>query len=159
MSPVPAAELAAHPFLRGMPDGQVAQLAEVATAAYVPVGHRFFEEGGHARRFWLIRDGHVALDLSVPGQPSLIVETLGAGDMMGVSWLSPPHEWQYGAKALEDTRTFELDGAAVIARCDADPALGYQFFVRLMTVATRRLHSSRIRMLDLYAAPGQTGGR
>ena len=159
MSAVPAAELAAHPFLRGMPDGQIAGLAEVATVVDVPAGHRFFEEGGHARRFWLIRDGRVALDLSVPGQPPLIVETLSGGDLMGVSWLSPPHEWQYGAEAMEPTSTFQLDGAAVLARCDADPALGYQFFVRLMTVATRRLHSSRIRMLDLYAAPGQTGGR
>ena len=159
MSAVPAAELASHPFLRGMPDGQVARLAEVATAIDVPTGHRFFEEGGHARRFWLIRHGHVALDLSVPGRPPLIVETLSAGDLMGVSWLSPPHEWQYGAEAVEDTRTFQLDGAAVIAMCDADPALGYPFFARLMTVATRRLHSSRIRMLDLYGAPGQNGRR
>jgi CRP-like cAMP-binding protein len=159
VSEVPAAELAAHPFLSGMLEGQVTRLARVATTVDVPPGHRFFEEGGHARRFWLIRDGHVALDLSVPGQPPLIVETLGAGDLMGVSWLSPPHEWQYGAKALEPTSTFQLDGAAVIALCDSDPALGYQFFVRLMSVATRRLHASRIRMLDLYAAPGQTGGR
>ena len=78
---------------------------------------------------------------------------------MGVSWLSPPHEWQYGAEALEATSTFQLDGEAVMASCDADPALGYQFFTRLMTVATRRLHSSRIRMLDLYAPPDQTGRR
>jgi CRP/FNR family transcriptional regulator, cyclic AMP receptor protein len=159
VSAVPAAELASHPFLRGLPDGQVARLAEVATSVDVPACYRFFEEGGHARRFWLIRDGHVALDLAVPGRPPLIVETLGAGDLMGVSWLSPPHEWQYGAEALEPTSTFQLDGAAVITRCGSDPALGYQFFARLMTVATRRLHSSRIRMLDLYAAPDQTGAR
>ena len=153
------AELAAHPFLLGMPDGQVAALAEVAAAVDVPAGHRFFEEGGHARRFWLIRNGRVALDLSVPGRTPLIVETLSAGDLMGVSWLSPPHEWQYGAEALEPVSAFQLDGTAVLARCDADPALGFQFFVRLMTVATRRLHSSRIRMLDLYASPGQDDRR
>ena len=158
MSDLDAAALAGQAFLRGLPAGQVARLAGVAAEVFVPAGHRIFEEGGHARQFWLITSGHVALDLTVPGRAPLIVETLGAGDLLGVSWLSPPYEWQYGAVAVEDTRAFGLDGAAVIAMCDDDPAFGHEFFVRLMRVAARRLHSSRIRMLDLYGAPGQRAG-
>lgn len=155
MTGVLAADLAGHAFLRGMQAEHVARLAEIAIDFHAPARFRFFEEGGTARRFWLIRAGHVALDLEVPGRAPLIVETLGAGDLMGVSWLTSPHEWQYGAEAVEPTLTFQLDGPAVLAMCDADPALGYQLFVRLMAVATRRLHSSRIRMLDLYGRPGR----
>lgn len=158
MSEVTAENLAGHPFLRDLPAAQVARLAEVAADIWVPAGHRFFEEGGHAQAFWLLTAGHVALDLSVPGRAPLIVETLGAGDLMGVSWLVSPHEWQYGAEAIERTRAFQLDGPSVIALCEADPEFGYRFFARLMRVALRRLHSSRIRMLDLYAAPGQQAG-
>jgi CRP/FNR family transcriptional regulator, cyclic AMP receptor protein len=151
---VTAAELGGHPFLREMPDPFLSQLAGLASAVTVPAGHRFFEEGGHARMFWLLTRGRVALDLTVPGRPPLIVETLTAGDLMGVSWLAPPHEWQYGAGAVEPTAAYQIDGAAVIGLCDSDPRFGYQLFVRLMRVAARRLHSSRIRMLDLYAGPG-----
>ncbi len=158
MSDVDAAALGSHAFLRGLPAGQVARLAGVAAEVSVTAGRRFFEEGGLASQFWLITSGHVALDLSVPGRSPLIVETLGNGDLLGVSWLSPPYEWQYGAVAVQDTRAFRLDGAAVIAMCDEDDALGHQIFARLLRVAARRLHSSRIRMLDLYGAPGQQAG-
>jgi CRP/FNR family transcriptional regulator, cyclic AMP receptor protein len=154
-----AARLADHAFLRGLPDHYVTSLAAAATEVSVPRGHRFFEEGGRARRFWLITHGLVALDLAAPGRAPLIVETLGPGDLMGISWLSPPHEWQYGAAAVEPTRAFELDGTAVLAMCETHPAFGYQFFVRLMQVAAARLQSSRVRMLDLYGAPGPAGPR
>lgn len=158
MTAVSVTELAAHPFLREMPDDYLTQLARLATAITVPAGHRFFEEGGQARMLWLLTSGRVALDLAIPGRSPLIVETLTAGDLMGISWLAPPHEWQYGAGAVEPTGAYQLDGTAVISLCDADPRFGYQLFVRLMRVAARRLHSSRIRMLDLYAGPAGPAG-
>ena len=158
MTAVTASELGAHPFLRALPESYLSQLAGLASAMTVPAGHRFFEEGGHARMFWLLTSGRVALDLAVPGRPRLIVETLTAGDLMGVSWLSPPHEWQYGAEAVEPTGAYQLDGTAVLGLCDSEPRLGYLLFTRLMGVAARRLQSSRIRMLDLYAGPARPTG-
>jgi len=155
MSGVTAEELAGHPFLRGLGREQVVALAGAATAVEVPAGHRFFEEGGRAARFWLIRTGHVALELDLPGRAPLIIETLNAGDLVGLSWASPPHEWQYGAVAVQPTQAYEFDAGAIIRACDADPGLGYQFIRRLMGVAAQRMHSSRIRMLDLYASPAQ----
>ncbi len=159
MTAVTSTELGGHPFLHGLPDPYLTQLAGLATASTVPAGHRYFEEGDHARMFWLLTSGRVALDLAVPGLPRLIVETLTAGDLMGVSWLSPPHEWQYGAEAVEPTGAYQLDGAAVLDLCETEPRLGYLLFSRLMRVAARRLQSSRIRMLDLYAGPAGSGPR
>ena len=151
-------ELAGHPFLRGLRPGQLGRLAAAATAVRVPAGHRFFEEGGRAVKFWLIMSGHVALDLDVPGRAPLIIETLGGGDLIGLSWAAPPHQWQYGAQAVQPTDAYEFDAPAVILACDADPELGYHLIRRLMAVAAQRMHSSRIRMLDLYGTP-DSGGR
>jgi CRP/FNR family transcriptional regulator, cyclic AMP receptor protein len=153
-----AAELADHAFLRGMPPGHVAMLAAVAKAVSLPAGQRLFEEGGQARQFWLISTGHVALDLHVPGKPRLIVETLGDGDLVGLSWTTAPRLWQYGAEALQQTAAFELEADAVLALADRDPQIGYQLTTRLMGVAAQRLHATRIRLLDLYSAPGQPAG-
>jgi CRP/FNR family transcriptional regulator, cyclic AMP receptor protein len=148
---VDATELAGHAFLRGMPGRCVAVLARACRLTQVPEGHRFFAEGDPANRLWLIRSGHVALDLHPPGR-TLIVETLGKGDLLGLSWLVPPYEWQFGATALQDTVAFELDAAQVRAACDADPVLGYELLRRVMPAASSRLQAARIRMLDLYAA-------
>jgi len=158
MTDIAPPPLAAHAFLRGLSLDHVARLAAIAAEVSVPAGHRFFEEGGRADRFWLIRTGHVALDMHLPGRPRLIVETLGDGDMIGISWVALPREWQYGAEAIRPTTAFELEAATVIALCDSDPVFGYQLTRRLLAVASRRLHASRVRLMDLYAAPGNHAG-
>ncbi|HUJ06445.1 MAG TPA: cyclic nucleotide-binding domain-containing protein [Streptosporangiaceae bacterium] len=158
MTGVSAAELAAHDFLRGLRPAQVERLADAAVAVAVPAGHRFFEEGGRAAQFWLITSGHVALDLHVPGKAPIIIETLGRGDVVGLSWASPPREWQFGADAVQPTEAFEFDADEVIGICEGDHELGYQLARRLLAVASGRMHWSRIRMLDLYGSPEQRGG-
>ena len=45
----------------------------------------------------------------------------------------------------------------MIGICDSDHELGYQLARRLLAVAAMRMHSSRIRMLDLYGSPEQRG--
>ena len=86
------------------------------------------------------------------GAQRLIVETIGSGEAIGLSWQAPPFRWQFGAEAIQPTTAFELDTGLLTEFCDADPELGYLLFRRLMTVAVRRLHATRIRMLDLYAS-------
>jgi CRP/FNR family transcriptional regulator, cyclic AMP receptor protein len=154
MTTVAASVLASHAFLDGMPPSDVALLADVAVAVEVPAGRRLFDEGAPAENCWLLTAGQVALDLPVPGRPNLIVETLGGGDVIGFSWLSPPHEWQFGAQVLESATAFELDGPAVQALCESHPLLGYQLAMRMLATAVRRLQATRIRLLDLYAPPG-----
>lgn len=57
MMTLPGTALAAHEFFRGMPARHVDRLAAAAHYADLPAGHRFFEEGGRADRFWLIQAG------------------------------------------------------------------------------------------------------
>ncbi len=154
MNDTPPPGFTDHAFLRGMPADSVARLATTATAVSFAAGRRLFEEGAPAGACWLLTAGHVALFMHAPGSEDLIVETLGKGDVIGFSWLSPPHEWQFSAETVAATDAFELDGAAVMALCDRHPDLGYQLTLRMLGAAVRRLQATRIRLLDLYGAPG-----
>jgi CRP/FNR family transcriptional regulator, cyclic AMP receptor protein len=148
--------LADHEFVRGMSPEDVALLSGAAVRVSIPAGKRLFDEGATADKFWLLTAGHVVLDLHrQPGQPNLIVETLGSGDVLGFSWLAPPHRWQFGAQTVEPTTAFELDGPVVMALCDRHPELGYRLALRMLAAAVRRLQATRIRLLDLYGAPSQ----
>ncbi len=73
---------------------------ELVAGTAVPVrlrpGERLFREGTPAGGCWLIHDGCVALDLTVPGRGQVVVQTLGAGDVLGWSWLIPPYQWHFG---------------------------------------------------------------
>ena len=151
MTDVTAASLATHQFLRGMSSRHLAQLAPAASLVILPRGHRLFEDGGYARRFWLIRSGSVVLDLHVPGQGVAVIDTLGMGEVLGCSWLFPPHVWVFGAVAARPVEAFEFDGRAVLACCDADPSLGYELTRRFLAVVVRRLQTTRMRLLDRYA--------
>ena len=150
---VVGSELASHRFAAGLTASHLDRLAAIASSIEVAAGTRLFEEGGPATSMWLIRTGRIALDLHVPGGDRLIVETLGPGDELGLSWLLPSARWQFGAAAQVAASAFELSSAAVTGLCDSDHELGYQLTRRLLGTAIGRLQAARIRILDLYAVP------
>jgi CRP/FNR family transcriptional regulator, cyclic AMP receptor protein len=140
-------------FFHGMPTDHLGRLATAARHLHVPAGHRFFEEGEPADRFWLILAGRVVLDLHAPGRGGLIIESLGPGSVLGWSWLFPPYEWRFGAAAVEPVRAIVFAAEAVRIMCAADPALGYDLTRRFAAIMLDRLQSTRLRLLDLYGSP------
>jgi CRP/FNR family transcriptional regulator, cyclic AMP receptor protein len=158
MSGIGVSELEQHAFARGLTAGQLERLAALAVIVDLPAGYRLFDEGGNAARLWLVRTGRIALDLRVPGRERIIVETVGPGDELGLSWLTPAAQWQFGAIAQLPVSAFELSSAALIDLCEADHELGYQLTRRLLVTAIARLQAARIRILDLYAAPTPAAG-
>ena len=153
MIEITAEALAAHPFLHGMTHDHLAVLADAASDVTFPARHRLFEDGGNATRFWLIQSGYVALDLLVPGQGRMKIETIGMGELLGWSWLFPPYRWAFGAVAASPVEAFEFDGRAVRARCADDPELGYELTRRLAHVVARRLQATRVRLITASSQP------
>ena len=147
MIEVTPAALAAHPFLHGMSHDQLAALAATASDVTFPARYRLFEDGGNATRFWLIQSGHVSLDLHIPGEGPVVIETIGMGELLGWSWLFPPYRWAFGAVAATRLEAFEFDAAAVRACCASDRGLGYELNQRVTRVLAKRLQATRIRLI------------
>jgi CRP-like cAMP-binding protein len=117
-------------------------------------GERIFNEGGKADRFWIIHTGTVALDLHVLGRRAAVVETLGAGEPLGWSWLAPPPHWHLGAEASSPVRPCEFNAATVRELCKKDPVLDHALCVYVAGVIADRLRAARVRLLDRYAPYG-----
>ena len=147
MIEVTAESLAGHPFLHRMSRDHLAVLAGTARDVTFPARHRLVEDGGSATRFWLIQSGHVTLDLQVPGQGRMKIDTLGMGELLGWSWMFPPYRWAFGAVAARRVEAFEFDARAVRACCQADPVLGYDLTQRLAQVLAKRLQATRVRLI------------
>jgi CRP/FNR family transcriptional regulator, cyclic AMP receptor protein len=145
--------LGAQPFLRGMPSAQLIELAELCQHVSIPSRHRLFDEESRADRFWIIDAGQVTLDATVPGEGRVIIETLGRGDVIGLSWKLPPYQWRFGAVAVQPTQAFVFDAAAVRAACDADAVLGYELSRRFSAVVVHRLQATRARLIEACAHP------
>jgi CRP/FNR family transcriptional regulator, cyclic AMP receptor protein len=140
-----------HPFFAGLDGDTLTFIAGCGTIAHFAAGEQILEEGQPADRMYVIRAGHVALEVVAPDRDPLVVDTLGAGEILGVSWLVPPYRWSFDAHALEPTRAISLDAVCLRAKCDDNPVLGYALMQRLAGVMQQRLRSARVRLLDVYS--------
>jgi CRP-like cAMP-binding protein len=146
--------LAEHPFFEGLTPDDLAFVAGCGTTAHFPAGAYVAHEGDPADRFYVVRSGRVALEVATPDRGALVIDTVSDGEILGVSWLFPPHRWHFDARAVEETRAVALDGACLRAKCDAEPRLGYLLTQRLAEVMRHRMQSARVRLLDLYGHAG-----
>ena len=148
--------VAAQPFFAGLPPELLRELCASAEPVTYPAGKRVFAGGDAADRFWLLETGTVALDLHVPGRGDQVIETIGAGTVLGWSWLQSPYRWQFGATARTALAAVAFDAVAVRHRCDADPDLGYAVLRLFTPVIIERLQAARLRLLDLWGTPAPT---
>jgi CRP-like cAMP-binding protein len=139
-----------HPFLKDLEPDYVALLAGCAANVRFGEGSFLFREGEAASQCFLIREGKMALEIAAAGRGSIIVQTLGAGDVTGFSWLLEPHEWQFDGRAIEPVRAIALDGTCLRGKCTDDPRLGFELTQRFARLAIRRLQATRLRLLDVY---------
>jgi CRP-like cAMP-binding protein len=122
----------------------------VAREVSFPEDSHIFEAGGTADRFWVIRSGAVHLDTEVTPRRRVTVATLGAGDLLGWSWLFPPYEWDFGAVAFTDVRAYEFDGPSVLALCVEDPLLGLSVVRTVAEILAHRLETTRGKLMEQY---------
>jgi CRP/FNR family transcriptional regulator, cyclic AMP receptor protein len=141
-----------RPFDRLRPEHRTL-ISRIAREVTFAAGATLFREGEPAAGCWLIRSGQVALGTAVPARGHVVVQTLGPGEVLGWSWLVPPHYWHFTATASTDVSAVELDTAQLRALADADPELGYPLSLGLFEVVVSRLQSTRSRLLDLYGSP------
>jgi CRP/FNR family transcriptional regulator, cyclic AMP receptor protein len=144
--------LSEHPFFAGLDDDTVSLLVGCATNVHYRTGEYLFREGGPADRLFVVRRGRVALDVHMPGQPERVVDTVDEGAVVGWSWLVPPYQWFFDARAVQEVSAVAMDASCLRAKCDEDPALGYALMQRVAGVMYHRLQSARVRLLDLYGA-------
>ncbi|MFK0157156.1 cyclic nucleotide-binding domain-containing protein [Streptomyces sp. NPDC090499] len=137
-------------LLTALPQAQRERLMELAHEVSFPEDTRIFEAGGTADRFWVIRSGAVNLDQEVTSHKRVTVATLGAGDLLGWSWLFPPYTWDFGAVAFSQVRAYEYDAAAVLALCVEDPLLGLSLVRTVAEILASRLEVTRGKLLDAY---------
>jgi CRP-like cAMP-binding protein len=109
--------------------------------------------GDPADQFFAIRHGRASIELHSAERGPLILQTVEAGDVVGWSWLFPPHRWKFDVRALEDVSAITFDGECLRGKCEHDPAMGYDFMKRFAEVAMVRLESTRLQLLDLYGSP------
>lgn len=142
--------IAEHPFFTDLSPAHLAVVAGCAQMASYKSGEFLFKYGSEAEHFFLLRHGRVSLEMTAPGRETFRFQTVGPGEVIGWSWLFPPHKSQFDARAVADVRVIRFDGRCLRAKCEADPALGYSLMKRFARVLVQRFTDTRLQLIDVY---------
>lgn len=153
--PITISSLAAQPFFKGLSAQQLDLLLSNSMAVEFPAGKSIFREGEMANRFYLVIEGAVALEAAAKEKDSVphLIQTIGAGDVLGWSWLFPPHFWHFDARAVKHTKAIFIYGTRVRELCEHDHDLGYELMKRTAEILIGRLQATRRQLLEQAGKP------
>ena len=140
-----------HRFFRGLSKNYLDLILACSSEARFDPGEIIFREGEGAKTFYIILQGKVALEaLMAPERNPIIVLNLGENDVLGWSWLFPPHRWHFDARAMTLTKAISIDGERIRIRCEDDHDLGYELMKRFANIIEQRLRSLRSQNPNMY---------
>ena len=138
--------LSQHPFVKGASEQFLNELEEFSHETTFEAGAIILAEGAYADKCFLIRHGGVQLESRANGNPVLL-QTLGPGDILGWSWLYPPFQWHFSARAIEHCEMIELNAASLMIRAEENPVFGYELMKRISMQLIHRLEAARDRLV------------
>jgi CRP-like cAMP-binding protein len=78
----------------------------------------------------------------------LAIQSVKAGDVLGVSWMFEPYRWAFTARATRFVTAIEIAAGPVRERCREDPIFGNEILWRFAQLFASRLQATRRRLLD-----------
>jgi CRP/FNR family transcriptional regulator, cyclic AMP receptor protein len=150
--------LARHPFTHDLAPRHLDLLTGMARLVSFPAGAWIARVDEEADSVHLVVEGCAAIEVAAPGAEPLTLATVHEGEVLGWSWLFPPHRLQFDVVALDDVTAIVIDGAALRQACDRDHELGYRVALRLVRTLSSRLGATRLQLVDVYGTSTNRGG-
>jgi len=141
-----------HPFLQGLPVEIKNKLLTFGKKISLPKGKVVFRDSEKAERFYLLLKGKVDLigveqDVRIDSElAKRVFQTLGAGEVVGWSWVIAPFRWRFDAVVQQDADLFAVDGLRLRRAMEQNHELGYEIYKRLVPIMNERLIASRLKL-------------
>jgi len=146
--------LSAHEFFSGFSNDDLKFLCEYSSTREIKKGQILFLQGENADRFYVVRNGRISLQMPAIMGPALEIQTVDEDQVLGWSWLISPYQWNFQTKAEDDSELLQFDGAAILARCEQDPKLGFELVKKFAALMSVGLNAARLKMMDEWNPVG-----
>lgn len=141
--------LRAHPVISDLEPEDVRFLVGCARNVRFRPGEYLVREGQREDELFLIRQGTVSIELPASSGGAIVVETVGPGDVLGISRVVPATA-HLDARARDTVVAFALDNGCVLEKMKDQPRFGYAMTRRLLERTYDRLARARLQYLDVY---------
>ena len=138
-----------HPLLRDLPARFLSTLLGCVTTRMFQGEDFLFREGEASDRFYLIRTGTVQVECSIEGGEPVPIQTLGAGDILGWSWLLEPRTRHFDARAVDEVRTLSFETARLVEACEQDHEIGFHLLKSFAGLTVHRLRATQMQLVAL----------
>jgi CRP-like cAMP-binding protein len=142
-------------FCKGMPKEYYARLFAAGEFKTYPEGSYLFHEGLHCDHVYLLCEGEVGLEISLPGTGPVEFQTVGPGELLGWSPLLGLGWMTASAKALVGCQVLALDVGKLLEMAYDDPRFGMEVMRRLAVTLARRLNATRLQLLEARCTEDQ----
>ncbi len=127
----------------GLNEAQLARLCEIAEECRFQKGDYVQREGAACDDMYVVREGRVLIEMTLPGNHVIATHTVTPGDMFGWSAIVPPHKVTAASHCLEDCVTIRLPGQAMLALFKEDAKIKAEVFEYIAKAVAIRLTETR----------------
>lgn len=149
--------LQAIPWFHGLKTEHFYKLVDIAHLVRYEAGQSIFHEGDREDYLYVVIEGRVAIEITVPGRGRIRILTAEAMEEVGWSSVTPVvRQRTAGARAVLPSRLAAFDAEALRRMCDEDHDLGYFVMRRMANLVAGRLITTRLQLLDMFARPSDS---
>jgi CRP/FNR family cyclic AMP-dependent transcriptional regulator len=141
--------LRSHPFLADLAPDTLRFVVGCTRNVRFRPGEYLMRAGEREDTLYLVRQGTVSIEMPRSGGEPIVLETVGAGDVLGVSLLTPSAA-HLDCRARDSVLAFAVDNHCLLDKMQADSRLGYAISMRLLARTYERLSRARLQHLDVY---------
>jgi CRP-like cAMP-binding protein len=128
---------------RDMETKQLKKLASMASEVDFAAGELIYQKGDMGRAVYLIEAGQVDVEMNLPGQGSITINTFGPGQFFGWSSLFPSERKMAWTRAVKPTRAIAINASRLKAACQFDHNLEYAIVRRASRAMADRILAIR----------------
>ncbi|MBI2860745.1 MAG: cyclic nucleotide-binding domain-containing protein [Chloroflexi bacterium] len=131
----------------GLSDAQLDKVLNLTSEKEFEAGACMFQEGDSADELFVIREGKVALQMTLNHDSgmsrSVSVDIATAGDAIGWSALVMPYVFTLRAVCLQKVKALSINGSSLRWLVDDEPDIGCQVMRGLIKLVASRLEDTR----------------
>ena len=145
-------------LFQGLTDKELAEIAKVTQENSHQAGEIIVTLGKEADAVYIVRKGKVGVESKIPdvphGRKEIIVATLTDGETCSWSALMKK-KVTATIKAMEPTKSLEINANALLALCEQNPRIGYVMMKNLAQIISSRLTRHRLALLSAVTGVGE----
>lgn len=127
------------------------RLAKIGTLQEFEADEVILQEGEDSKEMGILISGRLALRTLVPGRGLVTILSVEPGDVFGWSAILVDFKAQSTVVATQASKALVIEGVKLRATLKDDHALAASLYPRVLQAVARRLRSTRLQLLDLFA--------